>query len=71
MRLKLTTSRLLAYPDGTPGPVQQIGDVIEVDDAEGCRMLAAKQAEPVGAVVETAVASQPREAATLPRPAKR
>ena len=73
-KVKLTTARVTAFGDGTPGPAQMVGDVIEVSDAEAGRLIAAQQADPVtgpgAGPVEAAVMSPPRESATLPRPKK-
>lgn len=42
MRVRLTTDRASLL-----GPAQRDGDVIEVPDDEGLRLLATRQAEPV------------------------
>lgn len=58
MKIKLLVSR------AGPGGCQDVGDEIEVGDAEGVRMIEAKQAEPVRSVpVERAVPKRKAEKA--------
>lgn len=67
MKVKLTTSRVSDLSS------QKYGDIIEVSEAEGRRLLAANQAEPVAAEKSglQAAALAPAETAALARPEPR
>lgn len=65
MRVRLTTDRAGGWG------IQYDGEVIEVTEAEGRRLIAFRQAEPVEEELETATAAAPVENAMKSSPRRR